>query len=89
MAKKKKLISQPSALFARRALGLKELVSLGHTAPCAESFGAAVLPSHLRSDPPAPAWLCFFIVPVKPVIVSRRSDSLQCQKGKNLYFTVV
>lgn len=27
--------------------------------------------------------------PVKPIIVSRKSDSLPIQKGKNLYFTVV
>lgn len=30
--------------------------------------------------------LLLFFLPVKPVTVSRKSDSLQCQKGKNLYF---
>ena len=69
MAKKKKhqLIPQPSAVFVQRAPGLKEWVSQGHAAPRAESWGAAVPLSHLRSDPLPQHGCVFFVVPVKPV----------------------
>lgn len=86
MAKKKKKNSFTSPqLFAWGALGPKEGVCWA-TALCTEPRGAAVLPSCHRSDPQHG---CTFFLPVKPVLVSRKFDSLQCQKGKNLYFTVV
>ena len=36
-----------------------------------------------------PSMIVFLRLPVKPMVVSKKFDSLQCRKGKSLYFTVV